>query len=312
MIAHAGFPDAVAARATAIFRALGAAEAKIHGVPVEHIHFHEVGAADSIIDIVGACWALNALGVDSVSVGPIPLGHGVIQCAHGIFPNPSPASLELIGGLPVTQVDEPFELVTPTGAALLAGWRTADSIPAGASLRHVAYSVGRRALHHRPNVLRASLYENAGAGPERDTCQVLECNLDDTTPELAGILIEDLLSAGALDVTIAPVTMKKQRPGLLVSVLCHPDRRDAMIDILFRGSTTFGVREYTVQRTKLARRFETVQTSFGDVKIKVGSWRGDDITRAPELSDCQRVARERGVAVRAVYEAALRASHTGR
>lgn len=307
LLETSALPPAVIARAVGIFCSLGHAEARVHGVPVEHIHFHEVGAADSILDITGACWALEQLGITSVSVGPIPLGHGAIRCAHGVYPNPAPATIELIQGLPVVQVDEPFELVTPTGAALLAGWRTTAAVPAGAALVKVAYSVGRRELHHRPNVLRASLYET-GSSPEHDTCLVLECNLDDTTPELVGVLMDDVLAAGALDVTCTPVTMKKQRPGLVFSVLTDLAHRETVLDRIFRGSTTFGVREYTVQRTKLARRFETVETPYGPVKVKVGSWKGEDITRSPEMSDCQRVAAEKNVPVRAVYDAARRAS----
>jgi uncharacterized protein (TIGR00299 family) protein len=289
-----------------VFRSLGLAEAKIHGVPVEHIHFHEVGASDSIVDIVGSCWALNRLGVETVSVSPIPLGHGVIRCAHGVYPNPAPATLELISGMPVVSVDEPFELVTPTGAALLASWKNVNSIPSSALLSCVAYSIGRRSLHHRPNVLRASLYDVVESGGENDTCLVLECNLDDTTPELIGVLMDDVLAAGALDVTCTPVVMKKQRPGIVFSVLCETPQRENLLNIVFRGSTTFGIREYEVSRTKLSRRFETIGTPYGDVKVKIGTWKGEDVTRSPEMSDCQRIAREKNVPLRVVYEAAAR------
>lgn len=306
MIQAAPLPERVKVSAARVFRMLGAAEAKIHGVPVEKIHFHEVGADDSILDIVGSCWALERLGVTSVSMGPVPQGQGTIRCAHGVYPNPAPATLELTTGMPVVQTDEPFELVTPTGAALLAAWKSAPAIPPGSVLVKTAYSLGQRKLHHRPNVLRASLYESGPAGDGSDTCVVLECNLDDTTPELVGCLMDEVLAAGALDVTCAPVTMKKQRPGFVFSVLCTPELRDKLLPVIFRGSTTFGIREYAVQRTKLQRRFETVTTRFGEVKVKVGSWHGDDLTRSPEMSDCQRIAREKGVPVREVYEAAKR------
>ena len=307
LIRAAPLPAPVQARALAAFQALGRAEAKIHGVPLEAIHFHEVGADDSILDLVGCCWALHRLGIETVSVGPIPQGQGVIRCAHGVFPNPAPATQELLIGFPVVQTEEPFELVTPTGAALLATWQNAATIPAGGVLARVAYSLGRRELHTRPNALRASLYESADA-PESDTCLVLECNLDDTTPELVGVLIEDALAAGALDAWCSPVTMKKQRPGLVLTVLCAPGHRDRLLDLVFRGSTTFGVREYPVQRTKLGRRFATVATPYGEIRIKIGTWRGADITHAPEMADCIARARETGASVRAVYEAALRTS----
>lgn len=306
MIRHAKLDDSVKESATRIFEALGRAEAKIHGVPVEHIHFHEVGALDSILDIVGNAWALHQLGITSVSVGAIPCGHGVIRCAHGVFPNPAPATLELIAGMPVVQTDEPFELVTPTGAALLSQWKNTESIPHGARLLKTVYSLGQRELNNRPNVLRVSLYESVDANECHDSCLMLECNLDDTTPELIGVLLEDVLAAGALDATCTPVTMKKQRPGILFSVLCEPDMRDKMIDVIFRGSTTFGIREYTVRRTKLERRFEKVSTPYGEVSVKVGSRRGEVITRSPEISDCIRVAREKNVSVREVYGSATR------
>lgn len=307
MIAAADLPDAVKTSALRVFEMLGRAEAAIHGVPVESIHFHEVGADDSILDLVGSCWALHALGVTSVSVGPVPQGQGTIRCAHGVYPNPAPATLALTQGMPVVQTDEPFELVTPTGAALLAAWRNSDRPPAGAVLKKTAYSLGRRTLHHRPNLLRASLYDLAeGTAPDR--CLMLACNLDDTTPEVIGALMEEVMAAGALDVMSTPVMMKKQRPGVVLSVLCEPALREKMLDVIFRGSTTFGIRMHEVERATLARRFETVQTEFGAVKVKIGAWQGNDLTRAPEFEDCRRLAREHGVSARAVYEAALRAT----
>lgn len=310
MIAASALPEPVKADALRVFRLLGGAEAKIHGVPVEHIHFHEVGADDSILDIVGCCWAKHALGVTSVSTGPLPMGYGTIRCAHGVYPNPAPATLELTTGLPVVQTDEPFELVTPTGAALLAAWRRSSGAPSGTTLRKIGYGLGHRTLRNRPNLLRASLYdvETTDGFAASDTCLELACNLDDTTPELTGALMDEAFAAGALDVTITPVVMKKQRPGVIFTVLCPPELRANMLDILFRGSTTFGVREQTLHRTKLARRFETVETPFGPVRRKVGTWQGRDITHAPELEDCRRLAQASGVSVREVYEAAQRRS----
>lgn len=306
LVLSSALPEKVKANTVHVFRALGEAEAKIHGVPLEKIHFHEVGALDSILDITGSCWALDRLGIDSVSVGSLPLGQGVIRCAHGVYPNPAPATRELMAGMNVTPTDEPFELVTPTGAALLACWKNRDAAPEGAVLVKTAYSLGQRQLHHRPNLLCASLYET-GTGEEHDACLVLECNLDDMTPELVGVLVDEVLAAGALDVTVQPVTMKKQRPGFIFSVLCEPAARERVLDTLFRGSTTFGVREHPVRRTKLARRFEKVATPYGEIRIKVGTWKGRDITRAPEMADCLKRAAEKGVPVREVYEAALRA-----
>lgn len=307
MIADAPLPEEVKADALRVFALLGRAEAKIHGVPVEQIHFHEVGADDSILDIVGCCWARHALGVTSVSVGPVPLGLGTIRCAHGVYPNPAPATLELTLGMPVIQTGEPFELVTPTGAALLAAWKNCDGPATGAVLTKVACGLGQRSLHHRPNLLRASIYAAGPVDENADRCLMIACNLDDTTPEMIGALMDDVLAAGALDVTGTPVIMKKQRPGIVLSVLCETAMREKMLDLIFRGSTTFGVRMVEVDRAKLERRFETVETDFGPVQIKIGRWRGEDITRSPEFEDCRRIARARGVSVRAVYDAALRA-----
>lgn len=307
LLGRADLPEAVRAMALRVFDAIGEAEARIHGVPKATIHFHEVGAMDSILDIVGSCLALHELGVDGVCVGPLPQGIGIIQCAHGTFPNPAPATVELLKGMNVVQTDEPFELVTPTAAALLTAWKSLDRLPAGMRLVAVGYGVGHRDLAERPNVLRASLYEEDAASGDHDTCLVLECNLDDTNPELLGALSENLLARGVLDVFWTPVQMKKNRPGALLTVLCQPADRDHVLDMIFRGSTTFGVREHEVHRTKLQRRFESVATPFGEVSVKIGTWRGDDITRAPEMDDCIRLAREHGIAAREVYEAALRA-----
>ena len=308
MVRAAGLPAAVQQASLAVFQRIAEAEAKIHGTTVDQIHFHEVGALDSIVDVVGGCLALHRLGVEQVVVGPLPLGHGLIQCAHGTYPSPAPATVELLKGAAVCEVDEPFETVTPTGAALLTSWRNADAVPAGARVVEVAYSFGHRRLKSRPNVLRATLLEfTAPLAAAPGACLVLECNLDDTTPELVGALTGRLLEAGALDVYTTPIQMKKQRPGVLLGVLCEPAAREALLDLIFRGCTTFGVREYPVTRTVLARRHETVQTPYGPVRVKIGTWKGDDVTRAPEFEDCAQAAKAHEVSVRAVYEAALRA-----
>lgn len=308
IIRASSLPDLVKQRSVAVFTRIGEVEARMHNVPIDHIHFHEIGAVDSIVDIVGSCLALHELGVDGVSIAPLPQGVGTIACAHGTYPNPAPATLELLRGMPIEQTDEPFELVTPTGAALLAQWKTHDAPPAGARVATIGYGLGQRTLRGRANLLRAMLLDVDDAAAEGDACVVLETNLDDSTPEIIGVLVERLLSAGALDVLTIPAQMKKQRPGVLVQVLATPEKREAMIDTLFRESSTFGVREHRVTRSILARRHETVATPYGEVRVKVGSWRGRDITRSPEMDDCIARAREHGVAARDVYEAAIRRS----
>ncbi|MBU0714293.1 MAG: nickel pincer cofactor biosynthesis protein LarC [Verrucomicrobia bacterium] len=301
----------VKAASLRVFRRLAEAEAHVHGTTPDQVHFHEVGAVDAIIDIVGACLGLERLGVAGVSVGPLPLGHGTVVCAHGILPVPAPATVELLKGFTVAPTDEPFELVTPTGAALLTTCKTLETFPPGSRILKVGQGFGHRTLNGRPNVLRAMLMESdsvaadADGCPATDTCLVLECNLDDLTPELTGSLMKRLLDAGALDVFLTPVQMKKQRPGILLTVLCRPEQRPTMLDLIFRESTTFGIREYPVQRTVLERRHESVETPFGRVRVKIGRWQGSDITVSPEYEDCRRAAESAGVSVRAVYEAAL-------
>lgn len=304
LIGASDLPEAVKKNASAVFQKIGEAEAAIHNVDIEKIHFHEVGAMDSIIDIVGCCLALHKLEVAGVSIRSLPQGHGTIECAHGTYPNPAPATLRMLEGFPTEQVDEPFELVTPTGAALLSEWRKMDAPPIGTRATGVAYSFGHRQLRHRPNLLRATIYETA-EDQTADECLVLECNLDDTTPELVGCLFDQLLSAGALDVFTSPVFMKKQRPGILLTILCLPADRERMLDLVFRESTTFGVREHITKRTILERSFQSVETTFGSVRIKIGQRNGEIITASPEIEDCRKCASEGGVPVKNVYDAAL-------
>jgi uncharacterized protein (TIGR00299 family) protein len=295
-----------------VFERLARAEATVHGSTPEDVHFHEVGALDAIVDITGACLALELLGVAAVTVGPLPIGTGTVSAAHGTMPVPVPAVVELLKGRTVVQTDERAELVTPTGAALLTTWQD-ELAPADTDaplrMRASACGFGTRELAGRPNALRATLLESdAGeeaAAPTR--CLVLECNLDDTAPELIGALTVHLLELGALDVFTTPVHMKKQRPGVVLTVLCRHADRAAMIDAVFTGTTTFGIREHAASRTVLERRHVEVETPFGMVRVKVGTWRGRPITHAPEHDDCVRLAAEKGVPVREVYEAAVRA-----
>ncbi len=314
MINKADIPDAVKRSSLEVFERIGKAEAKIHGTTPDRIHFHEVGALDSIADITGCCMGLHLLNMDGVSTSPLPLGHGIIECAHGTYPNPAPATIELLRGMETVHVDEPYELVTPTGAALLSVWKTHDSPPEGSRVVRAGYSIGKRKLKGRPNVLRATVYETAEK-EESSTgdCRVLECNLDDITPELIGSLAERLLEAGALDVFTTPVHMKKQRPGILLTVLCIETDREKMLDMIFRESTTFGVRETFSRRTVLERRTERVTTPYGKVRMKIGTWKGEDVTAAPEMDDCIALGKKHGAAVRKIYESAFKAcNHSGK
>jgi uncharacterized protein (DUF111 family) len=266
------------------------------------------------------------LGVERITVGPLPLGRGTIECRHGVLPNPAPATVALLKGQAVAQTDETAELVTPTGAALLMEWkaggrdqkseagesedRRTDVPPLDArhlTLVGVGHGFGHFKLRGRPNLLRALLLETTTAVPaNRDECLVLECNLDDITPELIGSLCQKLMAAGALDAFTTAVQMKKQRPAALLTVLCHAPERDGLVDLIFTESTTFGIREYATSRTVLRRRVVEVATPYGPVRVKIGTWKSKDVSRSPEFDDCVRCAEQHGVPVKAVYEAACR------
>ena len=313
LIKRSKLPDIVRTESIAVFQKLAEAEAKMHAVSVDAVHFHEIGAVDSIVDIVGACLAKFELGVGQVVVDPLPLGSGTVHCAHGVYPVPAPATLELLRGFPVAPSDETGELVTPTGAALLMTWRHLDRVPAGGRMVKAGHGFGHREFKQRPNLLRAILIETGGTDiVQSDECIVIECNLDDTTPELIGALTAQLLAAGALDVFTTAIQMKKQRPGTLLSLLCRAAEKPALLDLIFRGSTTFGVREHAVQRTILVRRFEKVRTPFGTVNVKIGTWRGTDVTTAPEMDECIALATKHGVTARVVYEAVRRLPRLGK
>jgi len=305
LINKSPFSSHVKEHAVGVFRRLAKAEAKAHGVQPSEIHFHEVGALDSIVDIVGSCLALEQLGVEKTAMGCLPLGCGTIKCAHGILPSPAPATVELLKGFAVAQTGEKFELVTPTGAALLTTWKNTGLVPAGSQILRAGYGFGHFELKNRPNLLRAILFDGAKETGGHEQCLALECNIDDMSPELIGHLFNRLLEQGALDVFITPVQMKKNRPGAMLTVLCSPDKREEMLDLIFSESTTFGVREYNVRRTVLPRRFETVATPYGRVRLKIGLWKGGEVTRAPEYEDCRKLAEKANVPLRKIYEAAL-------
>jgi uncharacterized protein (TIGR00299 family) protein len=305
LLDHSTLAPHVRLQSLAVFRRLAEAEGRVHNKTPEAIHFHEVGALDAIADIVGACEALASLNVDAVGFSPLPSGHGTIHCAHGVIPNPPPGTVELLKGLPLVFVDEPFELVTPTGAALLSTWRSLATPPAGWTVNRIGHGFGQRRLNGRPNLLRAMLLTPCpGAAGETDACLVLETNIDDTSPELVGALVQKLLAAGAFDVFSTAIQMKKQRPGILLTTLCAPENRAVMLDLIFGETTTFGIREHLTHRTMLARETVVVKTAYGDVRIKVGTWKGQAVTASPEYEDCAARAAAASVPVRAVYEAA--------
>ena len=298
--------DDVKGEAIKVFKIIGEAEASIHNIDIEKIHFHEVGAMDSIIDIVGCCIAKNKLGIDKVGIRSLPSGYGTIECAHGTYPNPAPATSKILEGFPVEAVDEPFELVTPTGAALLSLWRSNFSPNISSLSKKISYSFGHRELNNRPNLLRTTLYD----GTEDKTpnkCEIIECNIDDSTPELIAFLTEKLFSNGALDVFTQSIMMKKQRSGILLSVLVKEDIRDKIIDIIFKESSTFGLRFYNVERNILDRSFKKMDTDYGMITMKIGRKNNEIMSVSPEIEECKVLAEKNKVSVEKVYRAALSA-----
>jgi uncharacterized protein (TIGR00299 family) protein len=301
-------------KAIAIFHRIAVAEGKIHGLPPDQVHFHEVGAVDSIVDIVGACVALELLGKPRVLAAPVVEGTGWIQCAHGRFPIPAPATLAILGArkIAVTQCEEPHELVTPTGAALLAELVEEFGPMRGLVAEKIGFGLGTRNNQTRPNVLRAILGEASGAPTSHDwqtdrVC-ILETNLDDINAEILGHFIEQALAAGALDAFHTPVQMKKNRPGVLLTVLCAENDAEKFSELILRETTAFGVRRYSAERRKLVREFSAVQTPFGKVTVKVGMLDGKVIQAAPEYESCKQAAERAGVPLKAVYEAAIKAT----
>ena len=313
LIQRSPLSDWVKQKSVAIFRRVAVAEGKIHGKPPEQVHFHEVGAVDSIIDIVGACLALELLGRPRVQAAPVVEGTGWVKCAHGRFPVPTPATLEILGarGVPVSQCDEPHELVTPTGAALLAELVESFGPMRDLTPQRVGYGLGMRENKTRPNVLRAVLCESAATASahdwETDTVAVLQTNLDDANAEVLGAFAEKALAWGALDVFHTPAQMKKNRPGVLLTLLCAEVDADRFAELVLKETTAFGVRRHLAERRKLRREFVTVKTPFGDVTVKLGKLDGQVVQSAPEYESCKRLAEQANVPLKQVYEAANRA-----
>ncbi len=308
LLEHSTLSNAVRQKALAVFGRLADAEAKIHGMSREEVHFHEVGAVDAIVDIVGVCLLLEMLGVERVVLSALPCGHGTITCDHGILPVPAPATLELLAGFPVYPVDIRGELVTPTGAALLttlAGPVAAGPMPAMRVLTS-GFGAGKKQFDpNRPNLLRVvigEMEESMDRTPQ--TIAVLETNLDDQNPEGFDLLMERLLAAGAVDVFFAPIQMKKNRPATLVTALCPLEKTEELAAILFRESGTFGIRIREQKRLTLTRSWETVTTEYGPIQVKVGTWQGEEMTASPEYEDCKQAALTHGVPLRRVYDAA--------
>jgi uncharacterized protein (TIGR00299 family) protein len=303
MIGKAGLSPRVAERAAKIFRRLGEAEARIHNVPVEKVHFHEVGAVDAIVDIVGACVGFERLGLEEFACSALNVGGGWVESQHGKLPVPAPATAELLRGAATYSTGINRELVTPTGAAIASTLvRQFGPMPA-MTVAAIGYGAGSADLTEQPNVLRLFVGESAekpvSTGDE--VVAVIEANLDDMNPQIYGYFVEKALEAVALDVFATPVQMKKNRPGQLLTVLCRPEARQRLEELIFRETTTIGVRSYEAHRRTLARESVPVQTVLGVVRMKVSRLNGHVLNAAPEYEDCQRIAAERGVPLKQVF-----------
>jgi uncharacterized protein (TIGR00299 family) protein len=313
--------DWVKAKAIAVFQRVADAEGRIHGVPPNAVHFHEVGAVDSIIDIVGACIALEQLGKPRLLASPVVEGTGWIDCAHGRFPIPAPATLAIltVRQIPLSQCSEPHELVTPTGAALLAEFVESFGPMRGLQPKAVGYGLGTRAHETRPNVLRVILAETESTEAhararardwEIDTICAIEANLDDATPEMLGHFLQQAMAAGALDVSLTPSQMKKNRPGVRLTLLCRPDQADRFAELMLTETTAFGVRIQEHERRKLRRETITVSTPLGDIQVKLGRLNGRVVQIAPEYESARAIAEKQHLPLSTVYATALKQVQT--
>ena len=309
IIGKASISETAKATSIRIFEALGAAEAKIHSTSIEKVHFHEVGAVDAMVDIVCAAVGAEALGVDEWVCSPLNVGGGTVKCAHGTLPVPAPATLELLKEAPVYSSGPQVELVTPTGAAIVKTLASRFSQFPTMKIEQSGYGAGTRDFPGHPNVVRLTIGQSAAktaAGTSQETITVLEANLDDLSPQVLAYTMEQLLAAGALDVFSVPVQMKKGRPGAVLTVLSKPEDADRLSKLIFAETTTLGVRRREEMRQVLARRWETVETSWGPVRIKIASMNGTISNYAPEYEDCRAVAEKHHVPLRTVMQEAMR------
>lgn len=318
IVEGAGLPERVTERAKRAYLKIAQAEAHVHGSTVEKIHFHEVGAKDAIVDVAGAMLGVELLGIESFSASPIVVGFGTIDCRHGRMPVPAPATAWLLQGMPHAPGAIEAEMATPTGVAILAtlleetGERGFESLEAlGKVSRRIGYGAGKREFEKTANYLRLWLCESSGAKQtagelpiERETIALLECEVDDMSPELAGYLMERLLAQGALDVQFSAVQMKKNRPGQSLRVICRPEDDNALAECLLRETTTFGVRRRQMERWALRRQSAELPTALGTIRVKIGYW-GDEVLKVtPEYESCRALAEASQRPLRKIYEAA--------
>ncbi len=311
MIRGAELSERVKQTAERIFRRLAEAEAKVHGSSPEEVHFHEVGAVDAIVDIVGTAMCLELLGWPKVIASPMPTFHGYAKGSHGVFPLPAPATAEILRGIPWRKLDIEGELVTPTGAAIIREIAAEFGPLPAMTVESIGYGSGKSDFGI-PNVLRVMIGEEQACIPGLQSVAVIETNIDDLNPQFYEAAMEQLFAAGALDVYLSPIQMKKNRPGTLLSVICPPIKAESIAAVILAETSTLGVRISLWERICLDRREEKVVTEFGTIRIKIGERDGRVTTASPEYEDCRRAATEHGVAVRRVYESAVALYRAGR
>jgi uncharacterized protein (TIGR00299 family) protein len=305
-IGRSALSPAGKARAVSLFHRLAEAEAAIHDMPLDRIHLHEVGAIDSIVDIVGTVFAMECLGADRIVSSPLNVGSGTVTCAHGEFPVPAPATVRLLKGAPIYSQGVAVELTTPTGALLITDYAQTFGPTPAMRVNTIGYGAGNRDFPGHPNVLRVVLGESDDL-QRFERIVSMECEIDDMNPQLFGPLMDRLYAAGALDVYYAAVQMKKNRPGTLVTVIAPVDRRDALAGVLFTDTTTIGVRHQEMLRERLERQIVTVETPCGPIRFKVSAREGRTVNVSPEFEDCARAAAERGLPIKEVQAQAIRA-----
>jgi pyridinium-3,5-bisthiocarboxylic acid mononucleotide nickel chelatase len=310
IIRKAGISEPAKRTAIAIFEALGSVEAKIHNTDIEKVHFHEVGAADAMVDIICAAVGAEALGVDEIVCSPLNVGGGTVKCAHGVLPVPAPATVELLQGAPVYSSGIQVELVTPTGAAIVKTLAKRFAPFPAMTIEKSGYGAGTRDFPGQANLVRLTIGESQTGLAEKtsqETICVLEANLDDLNPQVFGYVVEQLLEAGALDTFAQPVQMKKNRPGTLLTVLAKPEDASRLTQIVFTETSTLGVRRREEQRQTLARKWINVVTRWGDVRLKIASMNGTITNYAPEYEDCKKIAAENHVPLKSVMNEAMEA-----
>jgi uncharacterized protein (TIGR00299 family) protein len=284
-----------------IFMKIAQAEAKVHGISIDHIHFHEVGAVDSIIDVVGAAICFNALKVEAVHVSTVELGGGFVRCDHGKLPVPAPATAELIKGIPVKKGGVDFEATTPTGAAILATLGTNFDSDLAIKIEKTAYGVGQKEHPDVPNLLRVFFGETIANQESGHDALQIECNIDDMNPEFFDYISDRLFKAGVSDVFFSNIIMKKGRPGILLNVICETELADTVKNIIFSESTSLGIRTFPFRKDTLVRNFETIQTIYGELTVKRSYYNGKEVSCKPEYEECKRIAAEKQVPVKEVY-----------